>query len=173
VISGDTPIAMLVAEAFSEPAVNPEIRSADDLRGIDSDWLARDADDYVGPSSALQGGGYTPEGFVQNLDAHVAAHRCDSCIAPDRLRRNLRRSCVPGFTNTWRLVAERGLFAFDSDFRGADFPGPTPTVWLQPLTHPSPQPNCLQSWSVFSATCSMAAFSFATLTTISADLLQR
>ena len=91
--------------------MNPEIRSADDLRGIDSDWLARDADDYVGLLSTA-GGGYTPEGFVQNLDAHVAA-------------------------------------TFLAD----------PTVWLQPLRHPSPQPNCLQSWSVYSATCSIAAFS--------------
>jgi hypothetical protein len=105
--------------------VNPEIRSADDLRGIDSDWLARDADDYVGLLSTA-GGGYTPEGFVQNLDAHVAA-------------------------------------TFLAD----------PTVWLQP---PETPVTAAELPAIVVSVLSYMQYrrlQFATLTTISADLLQR
>lgn len=150
--------------------MNPEIRSADDLRGIDSDWLARDADDYVGLLSTA-GGGYTPEGFVQNLDAHVAA--IDAILA---LPRSTSAKFAPelraGFTNTWRLVAERGLFAFDSDFRGADFPGRPYCLVAAPETPVTAAELPAIVVSVLSY-MQYRRLQFATLTTISADLLQR
>jgi hypothetical protein len=149
--------------------MHPEIRSADDLRGIDCDWLARDADDHVGLFSTA-GGGYTPEGFVPNTDAHIAAIDAILALHPStsaRFAPQIPASC----TNTWRLVAERGLFAFDSDFRGADFPGGPYCLVAAPET---PVPAAELPAIVVKVLSHMQyrRLRFATLTTISADLLQ-
>jgi hypothetical protein len=159
----------MLSPSCGELAVNPEIRSADDLRGIDCDWLARDADDHVGMFSTA-GGGYTPEGFVRNIHAHVAA--IDAILAlPPSTSARFAPELPAEYTNHWRLVAERGFFAFDSDFRGADFPGGPYCLVAAPET---PVVAAELPTIVVEALSSMQCrrLSFATLTAISADLLQ-
>ena len=99
--------------------MNAEPKSADDPLGFEFDWLARDADDHVGLFSTA-GGGYAPPEFLRDTDAHdagieaILALRASTTV---RFAPQLR----PGLTNTWRLVAERGLFAFDSDSHGGPY----------------------------------------------------
>lgn len=150
--------------------MNPEIVSEDVLRGLDCDWLARDADDHVGLFSTA-GGGYTPQNFLKNVDAHQAAidaildlpPSTSSLFAPD---------LADSYTNTWRLLAERGLFAFDSDFRGADSPGGPYRLIAAPET---PVTTAELPAVVVRVLTHMhyRRLQFATLTTISADLLSR
>jgi hypothetical protein len=77
-----------------------------------------------------------------------------------------------GYTNTWRLVAERGLFAFDSDFRGADFPGGPYSLVAAPETPVTA--NDLPAVVVkVLAHMHYRRLRFATLTTISADMFEQ
>lgn len=46
--------------------------TADDILGLDVEWLARDADDHVGHFTTA-GGGYAPPEFLRDIDAHHAA----------------------------------------------------------------------------------------------------
>jgi hypothetical protein len=147
-----------------------ETQPEDPLRGLDYDWLARDGDDHVALFSTA-GGGYTPEDFVQNTDAHIAA--IDAILAlPPSTSARFAPELGTGCTNTWRLVAERGLFAFDSDFRGADFPGgpyclvAAPERPIAAAELPPPVVEVLTDMHY-------PRLQFATLTTISADLLQK
>lgn len=86
------------------------------IRGFEYDWLALDADDRVIFFSTA-GGGYAPDAFREDTEAHKAAiaellatrMSTSADFAPI-----LNAACV----NTWQAVAERGLYAFDSDPNG-------------------------------------------------------
>jgi len=94
-------------------------KSADDIRGYEFDWLARDADDHVGFFSTA-GAGYAPREFLQDTDAHEAA--IDAILAlPASTTARFAPELPPECTNTWRLVAERGLFAYDSNPNGGPY----------------------------------------------------
>jgi hypothetical protein len=99
--------------------VDGEITSVDDLRGIEYDWLACDADCHVGLFSTA-GGGYVPEKVWPNIDAHDAAIAAILDLPPSTTAR-FAPKLRAGLPNTWRLAAERGLFAFDSDFFGGPY----------------------------------------------------
>lgn len=47
-------------------------KSAAEILGLEFDWLASDADGHVALFSTA-GGGYTPEAFLQDTDAHDRA----------------------------------------------------------------------------------------------------
>lgn len=112
-------------------------KSRDEIRGLEFDWLGRDADGNVALFSTA-GGGYAPEEFLRDTDLHDAAIReilalaasTEAVFAPE-LAANL--------ANTWRLVAERGLFAFDADPSGGPYRlvaaprVPRPASMLSPL----------------------------------------
>jgi hypothetical protein len=147
-----------------------EAQPEDFLRGLDCDWLARDADDHVALFSTA-GGGYTPEGFVQNTDAHIAAIDAILALAPSTSAR-FAPELGAGYTNTWRLVAERGLFAFDSDFRGADFPGGPYCLVACPET-PVTAGDLPSAVVKVLAQMHFRRLRFATLTTISADMFEQ
>ncbi|WP_437825296.1 hypothetical protein [Sorangium sp. So ce1153] len=89
---------------------------ADEILGMEFDWLASDSDGYVALFSTA-GGGYAPDEFLRDTDAHDAA--IDVVLAsPASTVARFAPELAPGLKNTWRMVAERGLFAFDSDPHG-------------------------------------------------------
>lgn len=93
--------------------------SAEDIRGLEFDWLASDGDGNVGFFSTA-GGGFAPEEFLQDADAHERAIDSILSLAPRTLASCTRQS-RPGLTNTWQMMAERGIFAFDSDPLGGPY----------------------------------------------------
>lgn len=94
-------------------------KSADEILGLEFDWLASDADGYVALFSTA-GGGYAPDEFLRDTDAHDAA--IDAILAsPASTVARFAPELPPGLKNTWRMVAERGLFAFDSDPHGGPY----------------------------------------------------
>ncbi|WP_437961581.1 hypothetical protein WME76_19320 [Sorangium sp. So ce119] len=94
-------------------------KSADEIVGLEFDWLASDADGCVALFSTA-GGGYAPDEFLRDTDAHDAA--VDAVLAsPASTVARFAPELPPGLKNTWRMVAERGLFAFDSDPHGGPY----------------------------------------------------
>ncbi|WP_437963184.1 hypothetical protein WMF04_25955 [Sorangium sp. So ce260] len=94
-------------------------KSAQEILGLEFDWLASDADGFVALFSTA-GGGYVPDEFLRDTDAHDAA--IDVVLAsPASTAARFAPQLPPGSKNTWRMVAERGLFAFDSDLYGGPY----------------------------------------------------
>jgi hypothetical protein len=95
------------------------VKTADDLAGFEFDWLASDAEGYVAFFSTA-GGGYAPYAFLSDTDAHQEA--IDVLIAsPATTFAKMAPELRSDLTNTWKLAAERGLFAFDSDPNGGAY----------------------------------------------------
>lgn len=94
-------------------------KSPADIQGFEYDWLATDGDGHVALFSTA-GGGYAPDAFLRDTDSHDAA--IDAILASEP-RSGVRFAPVlpPGRKNTWRLAAERGIFAFDSDPNGGPY----------------------------------------------------
>lgn len=94
-------------------------KSIDDILGHEYDWLASDANGFVALLSTA-GGGAVPIEFLKNTDAHDAA--IDAILAlPMATQALFAPDLEPHLKNTWRMVAERGLFAFDSDPFGGPY----------------------------------------------------
>jgi hypothetical protein len=93
--------------------------SADDLRGLEFDWLAVDAEGAVALLSTA-GGGYAPRQLVETPEDYNRA--IDAILKwPVRTLARCAPELRPDLTNTWKLVAQRGLFAFDSDPLGGPY----------------------------------------------------
>jgi hypothetical protein len=88
-----------------------------DLAGLEHDWLAVDADGRVALFSSA-GGGVIPDAVACTIDAHDAA--IAAILARPASTRALLAPAVLG-ENTWRLVAERGLYAYDADPNGGPY----------------------------------------------------
>ncbi len=82
-------------------------RSREYIEGFEFDWLACDADGHVALFSTA-GGGYAPEEFLEDVEAHERAI-------------GLVLSEGPGGEDTWSRCGERGLFAYDSDYLGSPY----------------------------------------------------
>lgn len=96
-----------------------EPRPPVDVSGFEFDWLASDGDGCVALSSTA-GGGFAPMPFLQNPDEHQAA--IDELLAaPASTAARFAPEFPSARQNTWRLVAERGLYAFDSDAHGGAY----------------------------------------------------
>lgn len=94
-------------------------KTADDIAGLEFDWLASDADGAVGFFSTA-GGGYAPDEFLRDTDAHDQA--IEVILArPACTEARSEPEVAAGLPNTWRLMAERGVFAFDSDPNGGPY----------------------------------------------------
>lgn len=94
-------------------------KSAEEILGLEFDWLASDADGFVALFSTA-GGGYAPDEFLRDTDAYDAA--IDVVLgSPASTVARFAPELPPGLKNTWRMVAERGLFAFDSDPHGGPY----------------------------------------------------
>ncbi len=92
-------------------------KSAEDILGHEFDWLATDAEGHVAFLSTA-GGGLAPEEFLRDTNAHDAA--IDSILALSAVTKD-RLDLAGGGQNAWRSMAERGLFAYDSDFFGGAY----------------------------------------------------
>lgn len=94
-------------------------KTAEEIRGVEYDWIACDSKDHLALLSTA-GGGYAPEEFLRNTDLHDAA--IDAILAlPASTSALFAPILEPGRVNIWRLVAERGLFAFDADVHGGSY----------------------------------------------------
>ncbi len=90
-----------------------------DVLGFEFDWLAVDEFGNVGLFSTA-GGGYAPGPFLQDPEAHAAAISSVLSLPPTTQAVSYP-AVAQGLANTWKRVAERGLFAFDSDADGGPY----------------------------------------------------
>ena len=94
-------------------------KSAKDILGFEFDWLASDSDGHVAFFSTA-GGGYAPEEFLRDTEIHDIA--IDAILAmPPKTKARMAPQVSPGLKNTWLLMADRGVFAFDSDPNGGPY----------------------------------------------------
>jgi len=91
-------------------------KSAQDIHGFEYDWLGSDAEGRVALFSTA-GGGFAPDAFLMDTDAHDAA--IEAILAEPA--KTVARFAPSYPENTWRRVAERGVFAFDSDALGGPY----------------------------------------------------
>ena len=93
--------------------------TADEIHGREFDWLASDADGHVGLFSTA-GAGFAPKEFLEDVGAHDRA--IDAILAaPSRTTALTAPQLAPGLENTWQKMAERGVYAFDSDPNGGPY----------------------------------------------------
>lgn len=94
-------------------------RSAVDVLGLEYDWLGCDESGCVVLFSTA-GSGYAPGAFLDDTDAHDRAIEAILAL-PESTEAKFFPDLAPGFVNTWRLVAERGLYAYDADPNGGPY----------------------------------------------------
>jgi hypothetical protein len=90
-----------------------------EIVGMEYDWLGCDANGHVALFSTA-GAGYAPEAFLRNVAAHDAAIQCVLEL-PVTTEARFFPDIGPDLINTWRLVAERGLYAYDCDPNGGPY----------------------------------------------------
>lgn len=90
-----------------------------DIAGYEYDWLAVDGDGHVALFSTA-GSGFAPESFLRDIDAHDVAIEA-ILSAPPTTSVRFSPDVPPDRDNTWRRVAERGVFAFDTDPTGGPY----------------------------------------------------
>src|SRR5262245_7550067 len=94
-------------------------KSAEEIVGLELDWLANDADGHVALFSTA-GGGYAPHELLRDTEAHDAA--IEAILGtPVSTQARFAPQLAAGHENTWLMVAERGLYAFDSDAQGGPY----------------------------------------------------
>ncbi|MBN8470715.1 hypothetical protein JYJ95_29775 [Corallococcus exiguus] len=94
-------------------------KTARDISGYEFDWLACDGAGHVGFFSTA-GGGYAPEAFLRDTDAHSDA--IEALLAlPGPMKREPETQTFSPFHHTWQLMAERGVFAYDADPNGGPY----------------------------------------------------
>lgn len=94
-------------------------KTAEDIRGLEFDWLATDEAGCTGLFTTA-GAGYAPNEFLRDTEAHDAA--IDEILAlPASSAAKFAPTLPSDLVNTWLLVAERGLYAFDSDPNGGPY----------------------------------------------------
>ncbi|HRI68578.1 MAG TPA: hypothetical protein PK156_30325 [Polyangium sp.] len=112
-------------------------KSPEEIHGLEYDWLACDANGFVGLFSTA-GGGYAPREFLLDTEAHDEA--LDAILElPASTEARFAPKLLPNLQNTWQLVAERGLFAFDSDSHGGPYrqvAAPVVPIQIEKLPEP-------------------------------------
>lgn len=94
-------------------------KTAEDIQGLEFDWLGSDENGCVALFSTA-GAGYAPTEFLRDTEAHDTA--IEALLAlPASTETKLAPVLAPNLTNTWKLVAERGLYAFDCDPSGGPY----------------------------------------------------
>ncbi len=94
-------------------------RTAEEIAGLEFDWIACDAEQRVALFSTA-GGGAAPAEFLLDTEAHDAAIEA-LLTMPGRTTARVAPCVADGLRNTWKLAAERGLFAFDADPYGGPY----------------------------------------------------
>ena len=89
------------------------------IEGREFDWLAIDAVGHVALLSTA-GGGFVPDAALDIMGEYDDA--IDAILAfPENTVAAYAPTIPAHLTNTWRLVAERGLYAFDADANGGPY----------------------------------------------------
>ena len=94
-------------------------KSGADIQGLEYDWLGSDESGCVALFSTA-GAGYAPEAFLRDTDAHDIAIQAVLAL-PASTEAKFFPALAPEVVNTWRLVAERGLYAYDYDPVGGPY----------------------------------------------------
>ncbi len=91
--------------------------TADEILGTEHDWLAIDRDGHVALFSTA-GGSAAPPAYLRDLEGYEEA--IAAILA--RLGPTGVAAQPPGsWGNTWREVADRGLFAYDGDYNRGSY----------------------------------------------------
>jgi hypothetical protein len=86
---------------------------------MEYDWLGCDSIGHMALFSTA-GAGYAPDEFLRDTDAHdIAIQKILALPATTEAR--FYPAVATGLVNTWRLVAERGLYAYDCDPSGGPY----------------------------------------------------
>jgi hypothetical protein len=93
-------------------------RSAD-LEGLEHDWLAVDTVGHVGFFSSA-GSGVAPRAYLDNMEAFECGIEALQSM-PKTTTATCNRELPPGHVDTWRVMGERGVFAFDSTPLGGPY----------------------------------------------------
>lgn len=93
--------------------------TAAELAGKEYDWLGCDLGGCIALFSTA-GAGYAPVQFLRDTDAHDAAIRVLLAL-PATTHARFAPVLGPEVINTWRAVAERGLYAYDCDPNGGPY----------------------------------------------------
>jgi hypothetical protein len=94
-------------------------KTAEEVQGYEYDWLACDQAGQVALLSTA-GGGFTPRAFLANTDVYDRAIDALQKLPTTTLAK-FARQVEEGLPNTWKEVAERGVFSFDSDAQGGPY----------------------------------------------------
>lgn len=94
-------------------------KSAAEILGIEHDWLGCDSNGHTALFSTA-GAGYAPAEFLRDTDAHDIAIP-EVLALPPTTEARFFPTVAPRLVNTWRLVAERGLYAYDCDPSGGPY----------------------------------------------------
>lgn len=95
------------------------VKDPEEILGAEYDWLARDACGHVGFFSTA-GGSYAPPKFLRDTEIHDRA--IEEILATRAGTEALYSPTLPvGRQNIWKLMAERGVFAFDGDAHGGPY----------------------------------------------------
>jgi hypothetical protein len=94
-------------------------KSAAEILGMEYDWLGCDSNGHIALFSTA-GVGYAPAEFLRDTDAHDVAIQ-EVLALPPTTEARFFPAVAPGLVNTWRLVAERGLYAYDCDPNGGPY----------------------------------------------------
>jgi hypothetical protein len=93
--------------------------SPSDIQGMEYDWLGCDSGGRVALFSTA-GAGYAPTEFLLDTDAHDAAIQAVIAL-PATTDARFFPPVAAGLVNTWQLVAERGLYAYDCEPNGGQY----------------------------------------------------
>jgi hypothetical protein len=93
-------------------------RSAD-IEGFEHDWLGVDVAGHVGFFSSA-GSGVAPGAYLDDMAAFERAIEVLASM-PKTTTATCNQDLPPGHVDTWRAMAERGLFSFDSDPLGGPY----------------------------------------------------
>lgn len=95
------------------------MKTLSDINGYEYDWLGCDKSGQVALFSTA-GSGYAPDVFLANTDIYDQA--IDNILklpktTSARVFPKIRRE----FQNTWKQVAERGIYGYDADFTNGNY----------------------------------------------------
>ena len=94
-------------------------KTPEENRGLEFDWLATDVSGNVAFFSTA-GGGYAPPEFLSNTEIHDRAIERLLGEAVSTTAR-FKPDVEDGLQNPWLLMAERGVYSFDSDPQGGPY----------------------------------------------------
>jgi hypothetical protein len=94
-------------------------KSIEEIQGFEFDWLGADCAGRIALFSTA-GAGHAPAAFLDDTDGHQRA--IDDILGSPKVCEAVFYPKVrDGLINTWRLAAERGLYAFDADPNGGPY----------------------------------------------------